>query len=39
MSEKLGLAEKMPALVTLRKGNVEKVVLIGSEADVESVLA
>ena len=39
MTEKLGLQDKMPALVTLRKGEVEKVCPLNDEADIASVLA
>lgn len=39
MTEKLGLADKMPAIVTLKKGTVDKVVPVSSEADIESALA
>ena len=39
MSEKLGLADKMPAVVTLKNGAVDKVVPVSSEADIESALA
>ena len=39
MSEKLGLADKMPAIVTLKKGTVDKVVPVSSEADIEGALA
>lgn len=39
MTEKLGLAEKLPAIVELRKGIVTKAVTIKNETDVESALA
>ena len=39
MTEKLGLTEKLPALVTLKKGQVSEVVTVKSEADIESALA
>ncbi|MBQ7155864.1 MAG: thioredoxin-disulfide reductase [Synergistaceae bacterium] len=39
MTEKLGLLEKMPAIVTLRKGVVEKVSPLKDEADIASTLA
>ena len=39
MSEKLGISHKMPALVTLRNGIVEKVAPLNEEADIERVLA
>jgi thioredoxin reductase (NADPH) len=39
MTEKLGLTDKMPAIVTLRKGAVEKVSPLNSEADIAGILA
>ena len=39
MTEKLGLAEKMPAVATIKKGVVDKVVTLSSEAEIESALA
>ena len=39
MTEKLGLTEKMPALVELTKGEVVKVSTINSESDIECFLA
>ena len=38
MTEKLNLADKMPAVATIKKGVVEKVVTVNSEADIESQL-
>ena len=38
MSEKLGLVGKMPALVTIRKGVVEKVAHLTSETDIAEAL-
>nr|MCR5347825.1 thioredoxin-disulfide reductase [Fretibacterium sp.] len=38
MTEKLALAEKMPALVELSKGAVTKVTTVASGADVEKAL-
>ena len=39
MTEKLALADKLPALVTIKKGVVDKVVTLKSEADIENALA
>ena len=39
MTEKLSLADKMPAIATIKKGVVDKVVTVKSEADIESSLA
>ena len=39
MTEKLGLASSMPAVVELKKGVVAKVTTLKSEADIESALA
>ena len=39
MTEKLNLADKMPAVATIKKGVVEKVVTVNSEADIESQLS
>ena len=39
MTEKLNLADKMPAVATIKKGVVEKVVTVNSEAEIESALA
>ena len=39
MTEKLGIAEKLPALVTFRKGVMEKAVPITGETDIASALA
>ena len=39
MTEKLNLADKMPAVATIKKGVVEKVVTVNSEADIEIALA
>ena len=39
MSEKLGIADKMPALVTLRKGVVEKVAPLNEDTDIAHTLA
>ena len=39
MTEKLALADKMPALATIKKGVVDKVVTLKSEADIENALA
>ena len=39
MTEKLSLAGKMPAIATIKKGIVDKVVTVKSEADIESSLA
>ena len=39
MTEKLALADKMPALATIKKGVVDKVVTLKSESDIENALA
>ena len=39
MTEKLNLADKMPAVATIKKGVVEKVVTVNSEAEIEIALA
>lgn len=39
MTEKLGLTDKMPAVATIRKGVVDKVTTLKSEAEVEGALA
>ena len=39
MTEKLNLADKMPAVATIKKGVVEKVVTVNSEAEIERSLA
>ena len=39
MTEKLGLVEKMPAVVELKKGVVAKVTTLKSEADIDGALA
>ena len=39
MTEKMGLAEKLPALVTFRKGTLEKVNPITGDADIAGALA
>ena len=39
MTEKLGLTDKMPAVVTLKKGVVDKVATISAESDIASALA
>ena len=39
MTEKLGLTEKLPAVVTLKKGVVDKVATISAESDIASALA
>ena len=39
MTEKLGIAEKLPALVTFRKGVMEKAVPITGETDIANALA
>ena len=39
MTEKMGLADKMPAIVALKKGTVEKVSALASEADIKEALA
>ena len=39
MTEKLGLADKLPAIAEIKKGVVEKVTTLKSESDVESALA
>lgn len=39
MTEKLGLQEKMPAIVTIKKGEVDKVFPLKDEADIASALA
>ena len=39
MTEKLGLADKMPALVTFRNGVVEKVAPLNEDSDLASALA
>ncbi|MDY6399357.1 MAG: thioredoxin-disulfide reductase [Synergistales bacterium] len=38
MTEKLGLADKLPAIAEIKKGVVEKVTTLKSESDVESAL-
>lgn len=38
MTEKLGLADKLPAIAEIKKGVVEKVTTLNSESDVESAL-
>ena len=38
MTEKLALADKMPALATIKKGVVDKVVTLKSEADINNIL-
>ena len=39
MTEKLGLTGKLPAIATIKKGSVESVKTITSDADIESALA
>ena len=39
MTEKLGLADKLPAVAVLKKGIVEKVTTIQSESEIENALA
>lgn len=39
MTEKLGLTDKLPAVVTLKKGVVDKVAPISAESDIASALA
>ena len=39
MTEKLALAEKMPVIATIKKGIVDRVVTLKSEADIENALA
>ena len=38
MTEKLGLAEKLPAVVELRHGEVTKVTTVKSDTELESIL-
>ncbi|MBQ9903543.1 MAG: thioredoxin-disulfide reductase [Synergistaceae bacterium] len=39
MTEKLALTDKMPAMATIKKGVVDKVVTLKSESEIESALA
>ena len=39
MTEKLGLSEKLPAVVELKKGTVAKVTAVKSDADIAGALA
>ena len=39
MTEKLGLTGKLPAIATIKKGSVESIKTITSDADIESALA
>lgn len=39
MTEKLGIANQLPAIAVIRKGTVEKVTTVANESDIENALA